>query len=197
MNKKQKKRLKIITWIISILAVLIWVGLAIWFAIDTRQPAENEAAKILAEFPENEFAKIFNKPSETVSPTDSNSSLLPGEFWYCCAAAPASFTGVWIIYAVLYWLGRVLNRLFRGFCEASNRQKRMGFLWFGIFMFVLMGLFPPMDRYSTGFGSQSRAFGFFFSADSKEIAFGKLLIMWFTVAVITIGLFVTFRGKEK
>lgn len=79
----------------------------------------------------------------------------------------------------------------------SNRQKRMWPLWSGISMFVLMGLFPPMDRYSTGFGSQSRAFGFFFSADSTDIAFGKLFIMWFIVAIIIVGLIVTFRGKEK
>lgn len=190
-----KKQLKI-TWSISILAVLIWVGLAIWFAIDTHQPAENKVDKIFAEPSKNEFAKIFAEPSETVSPTASNSSLLPDEFWYCCAAAPASFAGVWIIYAILCWLGRVLNRLIRGFSEASNRQKRMGVLWLGIFMFVLMGLFPPVEGYKHWRGSY-RTFEFFFNADSKEIAFGKLLVMWFIVAAITIGLVVTFRDKKE
>lgn len=29
----------------------------------------------------------------------------------------------------------------------SNQQKKMRVLWLGISMFVLMGLFPPMNRY--------------------------------------------------
>jgi len=78
----------------------------------------------------------------------------------------------------------------------SSQQKRMRALWFGIFMFVLMGLFPPVEGYKRWM-DWHRRFEFFFSADSTEIAFGKLFIMWFIVATITIGLIITFRDKER
>ena len=62
-------------------------------------------------------------------------------------------------------------------------------LWLGIFIFVLIGFFPPVDH-------RYRTFEFLFDAHSTIIAFGKLFIMWFIVAAITGGLIYALKDKN-
>jgi len=58
-------------------------------------------------------------------------------------------------------------------------------LWIGIFLFVLMGLFPPAE-YLTREGSHAKGYGFI--SNVGNVAFSRLFIQWAIVAVITGGL---------
>jgi H+/Cl- antiporter ClcA len=151
-----RKRFNIFTWIISLIAILFWVGLATWFIVDAQQQIKNEETQALLqagfsqaeiddyfrqleptrkkdildtitldrkpdvfdtiepegdvfdqikraiEKPDNEFDKIFSTPS---------TKTVPDEFWYCCAAALASFVAIWLIYWVLFWSIRVFHKI--------------------------------------------------------------------------------------
>lgn len=96
---------------------------------------------------------------------------------------------IWAIYLILFCL-------IIWFYKASNRHKRMRVLWLGILIFILIGLFPPTDRDNYGFMGSYSKFEFLFDTSSKNIAFGKLLIMWLAVTAVTGGLLYTLKDKE-
>jgi hypothetical protein len=144
----------------------------------------------------NKEKRTFRRPQDVVLQDtfkrDVEHRELTSEFWFCCIASPVSFAGVWGIYWILCWVVLIVHRI----CKINNRQKQIMVLWLGIFIFVLMGLFPPVDRYRTFMGGRSSILGFLFDTSSKDIAFGKLFVMWFIVAAITGGLLYALKDKN-
>ncbi|MBA7671146.1 hypothetical protein ES703_79297 [subsurface metagenome] len=88
-------------------------------------------------------------------------------------------------------------------------------LWVGIVVIVLMGIFPPTRRgycpavtYWPGLiqpGVPRRplwvkpvhyGYTFLFSAEVSDIGFGKLIVQWAVVAVVTGGLIFIFGDKK-
>ena len=57
-------------------------------------------------------------------------------------------------------------------------------LWIGIFIFVLMGIFPPAERSFRG----EFYVGYEFILNSANISFSRLFVQWVIVAAITGGL---------
>jgi len=57
-------------------------------------------------------------------------------------------------------------------------------LWIGIFIFVLMGLFPPAEHSFRG----EFYVGYEFILNSANISFSRLFVQWVIVAAITGGL---------
>ena len=95
-----------------------------------------------------------------------------------------------------------------------NRKQKVC-MWVGIGVFVLMGIFPPTRRgycpavtYWPGLiqpGVPRRplwvkpahyGYTFLFSAEVSDIGFGKLIVQWAVVAVVTGGLIFTFGDKK-
>ena len=60
-------------------------------------------------------------------------------------------------------------------------------MWVGIIIFILIGLFPPLDR----------GYGFLLTHNSGAIQFQKLLIQWFILSVGVAGLIYYLRGNQK
>jgi len=93
-------------------------------------------------------------------------------------------------------------------------KKQKYCLWIGIVVIVLMGIFPPTRRgyfykdHYGGFGPNKEermkpldysfhsGYTFLFSAEVSDIGFGKLIVQWAVVAVVTGGLIFTFGDKK-
>jgi len=71
-------------------------------------------------------------------------------------------------------------------------KKQKNVLWIGIAIIVLIGIFPP------GLGWQQTINNplTIFEVRGEFISYGKLLIQWAIVAVITGGLIYAFKDKQ-
>jgi len=95
-----------------------------------------------------------------------------------------------------------------------NRKQKI-LLWVGIVVIVLMGIFPPTRRgycpavtYWPGLiqpGVPRRplwvkpahyGYTFLFTAEASDIGFGKLIVQWAVVAVITAGLIYILKNRK-
>lgn len=75
--------------------------------------------------------------------------------------------------------------------------KQKVFVWIGIAVIVLMGLFPPHGPWSNI--SRRANLGFFplFKVASHAIKLSRLYLQWAIVGVITVGLILSFKGRER
>lgn len=94
-----------------------------------------------------------------------------------------------------------------------NREQKIC-LWVGIVVIVLMGIFPPTRRgfiYEAHVGGLRHSkeeriepldysfhlgYTFLLTAEVSDIGFGKLIVQWAVVAVVTGGLIYKFRDKK-
>ncbi len=94
-------------------------------------------------------------------------------------------------------------------------KKQITYLWIGIAVIALMGIFPPTRRgyrpamtYYSGLvrrgegpqpiGHKRAHYGytFLFSAEASDIALNKLIIQWGIVGAVTFGLIYIFRYEK-
>ena len=66
-------------------------------------------------------------------------------------------------------------------------KRQMIVLSAGIIIFILIGLFPPLQR----------GYGFLLTNNSGAIQFQKLLIQWFILSAGVAGLIYYLRGDQK
>jgi multisubunit Na+/H+ antiporter MnhB subunit len=96
-----------------------------------------------------------------------------------------------------------------------NEKQRL-YLWVGIVVVVLMGIFPPTQRgycpamtfyegvvrrrgeplRPIGYTPAHYGYTFLLSAKASDIAFNKLIIQWGIVGAVTFGLIYIFRDKK-
>lgn len=78
----------------------------------------------------------------------------------------------------------------------NKKQERL--LWVGIAIIVLMGIFPPVMLSETdGGGYCGEGNGFIFNISDVRVDAPQLFVQWVMVAVVTGGLFVTFKDRKK
>jgi hypothetical protein len=78
-----------------------------------------------------------------------------------------------------------------------NKQQRK-FLWIGITIFVLMGLFPPQMWTQGDRDYVDSGYGFIFAITRNcRIDAPKLFVQWSMVAAVTGGLLLTLRNNKK
>jgi hypothetical protein len=70
-------------------------------------------------------------------------------------------------------------------------KRQLIVMWCGIAVIVLTGLFPLIQ-----YPARRLEIGFLFD-DYKYLEFTVILIIWVLVALVTIGLIITFRDKSK
>ncbi|UCH58458.1 MAG: hypothetical protein JSV61_09565 [Anaerolineales bacterium] len=70
-------------------------------------------------------------------------------------------------------------------------KKQMIVMWCGIALIVLTGLFPLVQK-----PARRLEIGFLFE-DYEYLEFTVTLIIWILVALVTIGLIITFRDNSK
>lgn len=70
-------------------------------------------------------------------------------------------------------------------------KKQLIAMWCGIAVIVLTGLFPLVQK-----PSRRLEIGFLFE-DYKYMEFAVIFIVWVLVALVTIGLVITFRDNSK
>lgn len=70
-------------------------------------------------------------------------------------------------------------------------KKQLIVMWCGIAVIVLTGLFPLVQK-----PARRLEIGFLFD-DYKYLEFSVIFIVWVLVALVTIGLVITFRDNSK
>jgi hypothetical protein len=70
-------------------------------------------------------------------------------------------------------------------------KRRLIVMWCGIAVIVLAGLFPLIQK-----PARRLEIGFLFE-DYEYLEFNVILIIWVLVALVTIGLVITFRDNSK
>jgi len=70
-------------------------------------------------------------------------------------------------------------------------RKQLIVMWCGIAVIVLAGLFPLVQK-----PARRLEIGFLFD-DYKYLEFAVILIIWVLVALVTIGLIITFKDDSK
>jgi len=73
-------------------------------------------------------------------------------------------------------------------------KAQLFIMWIGIALIVLMGLFPPLAATIHG-GIEFKGYGFVLSRHGTgvHIYFARLLIQWFIVGIVTVGVIVTLK----
>jgi len=72
-----------------------------------------------------------------------------------------------------------------------NKKQKI-IMWFGITIFVLMGLFPPQ---SARWGDVY--YDFLLSTDTSDLALAHLTIQWIIVSVLTVGAIYSTKGSKN